>query len=177
MPHIHTEPGQHDFTASAFIIRTDGNEPYAMVHMHKILAKYMQFGGHVELNETPWQTISHEVKEEAGYDFSQLTLLQPEDRIQQQKGVILHPSPVCMNTHAFPGEHNHTDIGYAFMADHEPSNAPDEGESLDIILISKSELKAMPDDKMSPNVRDTFLYIMDTCLSSWEKVSVDSYEH
>lgn len=35
MSHIHTKPGQHDFTASAFIIRTDGTEPRAMVHMHK----------------------------------------------------------------------------------------------------------------------------------------------
>jgi 8-oxo-dGTP pyrophosphatase MutT (NUDIX family) len=177
MPHIHTEPGQHDLTASAFIIRTDGDEPRAMVHMHKKLAKYMQFGGHVELNETPWQTMSHEVKEEAGYDFQQLTLLQPKDRIQQQKDAILHPSPACMNTHAFPGNHHHTDIGYAFVTNQEPSNAPDEGESLDIILITKAELLAMPSDTMSPNVRDTFLYVMDTCLNSWEKVSVDSYEY
>ena len=177
MPHIHTEPGQHDFTASAFIIRTDGDEPRAMVHMHKKLAKYMQFGGHVELDETPWQTMAHEAKEETGYDFTQLTLLQPKDRIQQQVDAILHPSPVCMNTHAFPGEHNHTDIGYAFVTDQEPTSKPGDGESQDIILLTKAEILAMPDNKMSPNVRDTFIYIMDTCLKSWEKVPVDSYKY
>jgi hypothetical protein len=27
MPHLHHDPGHHDFTTSAFIVRTDGPEP------------------------------------------------------------------------------------------------------------------------------------------------------
>ena len=45
MAHIHTEPGQHDFTASAFIIRTDTPEPKLLLHRHKLVGKYLQIGG------------------------------------------------------------------------------------------------------------------------------------
>lgn len=37
MAHIHTKPGQHDLTASAYIIRDDGNEPVVLLHRHKKL--------------------------------------------------------------------------------------------------------------------------------------------
>lgn len=53
MPHIHTEPGQHDHTASAYIVRLDEAEPALILHRHKILGQYLQFGGHVELDENP----------------------------------------------------------------------------------------------------------------------------
>jgi hypothetical protein len=49
MAHIHTEPGQHDFTASAFIIRLDRlderGQPKLLLHKHKKLHKLLQFGG------------------------------------------------------------------------------------------------------------------------------------
>ena len=35
MPHINTKPGQHDFTASAFIVRLDRSEPQVLLHLHK----------------------------------------------------------------------------------------------------------------------------------------------
>ena len=66
MAHIHTQPGQHDHTASAYIIRTDLDTPRIMLHLHRKIGKYLQFGGHVELNETPWQAVVHELREESG---------------------------------------------------------------------------------------------------------------
>lgn len=35
MSHIHTNPGEHDLAASAFIIRTDAPEPQLLLHVHK----------------------------------------------------------------------------------------------------------------------------------------------
>jgi len=63
MAHIHTQPGQHDHTASAYIVRTDFDEPKIMLHLHRKIGKYLQFGGHVELHETPWQAVVHELRE------------------------------------------------------------------------------------------------------------------
>jgi len=53
MSHIHTNPGEHDQTVSAFIIRTDTAEPELLLHVHKKLGVLLQPGGHIELNETP----------------------------------------------------------------------------------------------------------------------------
>ena len=71
MPHIHTLPGEHDATASAYIVRTDLGEPAIMLHRHKKLDTMLQFGGHVELHENPLEAIAHELREESGYDFRQ----------------------------------------------------------------------------------------------------------
>lgn len=35
MLHIHTQPGQHDHTVSAYIIRYINDEPYLLLHRHK----------------------------------------------------------------------------------------------------------------------------------------------
>lgn len=171
MPHIHTEPGQHDLTASAFIIRTDGDEPRAMLHKHRLLDMYLQFGGHVELHENPWQAITHELKEEAGYDLSQLKLLQPKERLQNSATSILHPYPAMLQTHPFGDmDHKHTDIGFAFVADQPPRHKPEKGESTEFLLLSATDLKKLKDEQIPKNVRLTFLFILDTCLPKWEQV-------
>lgn len=46
MAHIHTNPGEHDLTASAFIVRDDFAKPRLMLHMHKKLGVLLQPGGH-----------------------------------------------------------------------------------------------------------------------------------
>ncbi|MDQ5885925.1 MAG: hypothetical protein QG628_322, partial [Patescibacteria group bacterium] len=115
MSHLHTQPGQHDVTVSAYIIRTDRPEPVLLLHMHKKLKKYLQFGGHVEHHEDPWKAITHEVLEESGYDMSQLVLLQPQIRLKKVTDTKLHPIPVTLLTHDFPGlDHYHSDIAFAF---------------------------------------------------------------
>ena len=69
MPHIHTAPNQHDMTVSAYIILRDGEDLKCLVHLHKKVGKLMQIGGHIELDETPWQSVVHELFEESGYDY------------------------------------------------------------------------------------------------------------
>ena len=55
MPHIHTEPGQHDHTASAYIFRTDFSEPKVM--LQKLRSKQ------VDPNSTAVREMVEEVAE------------------------------------------------------------------------------------------------------------------
>ena len=175
MPHIHTRPGEHDLTASAFVIRTDFAEPRIMLHMHKKLNVYLQFGGHVETDEDPWQAVAHEVQEESGYDISQLKVLQPKDGIKRLSGIKLHPSPIYLNTHNFDETHYHTDIGFAFVTDEEPAHALGGEESQEILLLSRQEMVDLPPEQTTESVRDAVLYVFDVCLPGWDATDTSNF--
>jgi 8-oxo-dGTP pyrophosphatase MutT (NUDIX family) len=176
MAHTHTEPGQHDQTASAFIIRTDFAEPKVVLHTHKLLKKYLQFGGHVELNENPWQAIAHELREESGYTLDDVQLLQPPHTIRVTKEATLHPQPLSHITHTFPGlDHYHTDSGYLFTTDHAPRHQPDPGETVGITLFTRQQLLDLPKDRIPENVRATYLFALETALKHWELVPTAHY--
>lgn len=68
MAHIHTAPGQHDNTVTLYIVRQFGTEWKGLLHMHRKHHRLLPVGGHVELDETPWQSAVHELREEAGYE-------------------------------------------------------------------------------------------------------------
>ncbi|PLS80949.1 NTP pyrophosphohydrolase, partial [Candidatus Saccharibacteria bacterium] len=176
MSHIHQEPGQHDATVSAFIIRTDGPEPRILLHEHRKLNRLFQFGGHVELHETPWQAIAHEIEEESGYRLDQLRLLQPADRLMELSSSVLHPQPVCQMTHQFSDhDHFHTDTVYAFITDQTPAHEVGEGESGLMRLVTRAELSQLNEDTILPDIKDIGLYILDSYLQGSEEVSVDAY--
>ena len=59
----------------------------------------MQIGGHIELDETPWQSMAHELGDETGYQLPELTLLQPFDTVPSIGDAIVHPVPFLVNTH------------------------------------------------------------------------------
>ncbi len=177
MPHIHTGPGEHDPTCSAWIIRTDTPEPQMLLHLHIKHAKWMQPGGHVELTETPWQAVLHEIVEETGYDSKQLQILQPQQRLKSISDATLHPLPICENTHPFPDGHKHTDRAYTFVTNELPSGIPGEGESQDIRWVTKSELMAMPDEEVIPNVREIGIYAFEVYSGkSWKPVPLTEFE-
>jgi len=179
MPHIHTEPGQYDHTASAFLFRTDFAEPKVMLHLHKKYGCYMQFGGHIELNESPWQAITHELREESGYDITQVSLSQPHIRIRKHSDsahTTLHPQPVSHATHKVSDDHFHTDTVYALTTAQEPQLQPEAGESTHIQLFNRAELAALSDEKIYPNIRETALFIFDEVLPNWEVVSPAEYK-
>lgn len=178
MPHIHTEPGQHDHTVSAFIIRADTAEPKLLLHRHKKLGVLLQPGGHVELDETPWQAVRHEVAEETGYEFAQLKVLQPMVRIKSLASAALHPVPVVLNTHNFDpdGEHKHTDIAFAFMAQSGPVGAPAQGESADISWLSLEELRGLPETQIYENVRQIGEFVLTDVLELWVPVDVSELD-
>lgn len=179
MPHIHTEPGQHDHTVTAYIIRSDGGDPRALMHMHKKLNRLMPIGGHVELDETPWQSIAHELSEESGYELDDLKILQPPGVIRALSRVALHPYPVAMNTHDFfddrAGEHFHSDTAYAFVANGGPGHDVGEGESTDLRWLSESELDAIKSELIFENTREIYKFIFETCLRHWEQADASTY--
>ncbi len=140
MPHIHTEPGQHDITASAWIVREAEDAPKVLVHMHRKLEKLMQVGGHIEIDETPWQAMAHEIPEESGYSLGELQILQPLPDTPVVSGATVHPVPAIMNTHMVSETHYHSDLGYVFVARDKPKSLPMEGESLDLRWLTIDEL-------------------------------------
>lgn len=174
MAHIHTDPGQHDFTASAYIVRTDLPEPAIVMHKHRILNQWLQFGGHVELHEDPWQTVKHEVEEESGYQLSQLKLLQPDIRQLKLKNAVSHPWPANISTFQFGDtDHYHTDIAYAFTTTEEPAGKASDGESQEFRVLTRDDLVALQDNETPENVRQLALAILEDYVLSWKQVSPD----
>ena len=177
MPHIHNNPGEHDATASAFIVRTDLGQPAIMLHRHKKLGKLLQFGGHVELDENPLQAIAHELLEESGYTLDQLLLLQPKQRIMHLTGSTLHPTPACFSTHNFPGlDHYHTDTSFAFVAQEPPKHAVGTGESKDIMTYTASQLETLSEKEIILNVKEIALFVLRQCFVDWERVPATSWQ-
>lgn len=170
MPHIHTEPGQHDLVASAFIVRTDTHEPSVLLHWHKKLKAWLQFGGHVELDETPWQAITHELEEESGYTLNELRLLQPPGMLRKLTAADIHPSPFIVNTHAFDATHNHTDIDYAFTATRPPKQTPHDGESKQMKLFTRQQIVTIPAGEIPESAREICLFLLDDVLNAWDQM-------
>jgi 8-oxo-dGTP pyrophosphatase MutT (NUDIX family) len=177
MPHIHTEPGQHDHTVSFFIIRTDFDEPKVMYHVHRKTGKLTMFGGHVELNETPWEAALHEIVEESGYAHEQLQILQPAQRLSFLTDAVVHPQPVVNSTGQYPGvvPHYHTDTMYALLASGEPLGAPEEGESTDIRLYTLEEIAAIPSSMIFEAWREVGQYILSTIHRTWEPLPLTTF--
>lgn len=176
MPHIHRGAGEHDLTVTAYIVRLDDDEPRILLHMHKKLGILLPVGGHVELNETPWQAIAHEIKEECGYGITQLQVLQPKLRIKQLTGVVLHPQPISINTHDIPSDHFHTDLRYGFITDEDPSFTVDTDESIDLRWLTSRELDELQNDEIFPNTREVYRFVLDEALSNWERLPAIDFQ-
>jgi 8-oxo-dGTP pyrophosphatase MutT (NUDIX family) len=180
MPHIHTEPGQHDQTVSAYIIRTDFSEPKIMLHIYKKKHVLLQFGGHTELHENHWQAMARELKEEVGYTIDQMQVLQPKQRLKHITGATLHPTPACFVTLDDAGTkehgvHFHTDTAFAFTTNQKPKLQIAEDESEDIRLFTKEELINIPSSEILENAREVCLFMFDEILPSWEPINTNTF--
>lgn len=178
MPHIHTEPGQHDHTVTGYIVRVDGDRPRVLLHMHKKLNMLLPPGGHIELDETPWDALLRELREEAGYDELQLMILQPALRIKPSDvaaEATLHPQPIAMNTHAVTPGHYHSDTVYALVAHDAPGCDIAIGESTDMRWLDRDELALLPGTEIWDNVRHIGLMVLDHFLSEWDPVVTSEY--
>jgi 8-oxo-dGTP diphosphatase len=172
MPHIHTQPNQHDHTVSAYIVRTDGDKPQILLHMHKKLGMLLPVGGHIELEETPWLAIAHELEEEAGYEIKDLAIMQPHLRIKQAgfEHIIVHPQPFLMNTHHVVNEHYHSDTGYLFLASGDPSKQLADGESNDLRWLTRQEIDELAKEDVWQSTRLTCLGIFDSFINEWQSI-------
>jgi 8-oxo-dGTP pyrophosphatase MutT (NUDIX family) len=185
MPHIHSKPGQHDVTASAFIVRVKKNQkPKILLHRQKRLDKLAQPGGHVELTENPWQTVIHEIREETGYEISQLKVLQSASNLEQSRnpeqdsnsGVIYLPIPIAVSSSYLhsSGEHTHDDLAFAFLTIEMPKNEVDKSETSDFCWVGLEELSTLPDDKVMKDAREISKYVLEN-FENWRAEGVDKF--
>lgn len=164
--HIHNEPGQHDLTVSAYILRVINEEINTLFHKHKKLDLILQPGGHVELSEDPWTAVLREILEETGYLQTQLNLLQPMFGPVWNKTSEYnkrHPSPISVSTHRFDDiDHYHTDIAYAFAVFEDPILKPSDGESQNVMWLSNLEINN--EVKIPSDVKDicNFLFFTES---------------
>jgi 8-oxo-dGTP diphosphatase len=172
MPHIHTLPGQHDHTVTAYIIRVDTSEPKALLHMHKKLNILLPIGGHIELSENPWDAVAHEISEESGYSIADLEVLQPQGIIDTLTGVTFHPYPLVLNTHNISDDHLHSDTAFGFIALGSPSSHVGTGESQDLRWYSHCELLNLAVKDVCSNTRQVYDYMFTTALPNWKRCKV-----
>lgn len=146
--------------------------------MHRKIGKLAMFGGHIELNETPWETVLHEITEESGYLPEQVQILQPKHRLTSLPGCVVHPTPFAQSTGHYPQDilHYHSDIFHILVTDEDPAGIPDEGESTDIRVLTAAELRAVPDDQIIEAWRILALDAMDYYLHEWEPVPFNTYK-
>lgn len=176
MPHIHEEKGQHDFSVSAYIVRLDLPEPAIVFHLHRKLNKYIQFGGHVELNETPWNAVLRETREEAGYDTSQITLLQPNyNSFNSMRNVPLHPLPLAIHTYPVGKGHYHTDISYVFTTKESPALEVEAEEKTSTKLLTYSEVVNLNEEDIYKNVQDIAIYVLGVAVKEWRQIDPSNY--
>lgn len=176
MAHIHTNDDEHDFTVTGYVVRVDESEPKVLLHPHKKYSMLLPVGGHIELTETPWQAIAHELTEESGYELSQLKVLQPAIRIKDVANVAHHPQPVLFNTHTVPdSKHFHSDIAYGFVAHTDPAHHVAPGEATDLRWLTRSELMQLPESNIYENTRQIYLFIIDSLLAKWEHVDTSDF--
>lgn len=148
-------------TVSAYIIRREAGEWKCLVHMHRKIDMLMQIGGHIELNQTPWQAVADELRDEAGYELGELKVLQPYKELPQVEKTIVHPVPLLANTHSVGNEHYHSDMCYAFVAESSPLHQRAEGESNDLRWLSLAELQGEVDRAVAlRDVADIYNFIV-----------------
>lgn len=106
MAHIHTQPGQVDYTADVFVVHKDK----VLLRMHDKYRMWLAVGGHIELDEDPTQAAVREVKEEVGLEV-ELAGHVPEYG-GEKDGYIELIAPRYMNIHDISDTHRHLSLVY-----------------------------------------------------------------
>lgn len=136
MPHIHE---LYDFTTSAFIVRRD---KVLLLH-HKKIGKWLQPGGHIELDEDPLEALLREILEETGLKQGDFSIIEPVDShpssVDQIKQI---PVPFDINVHDFDDTHHHIDLCYLAVA-HTDRIKLEEGKAHDIRWLSRDDLEQL----------------------------------
>jgi 8-oxo-dGTP pyrophosphatase MutT (NUDIX family) len=130
MPHLHTAPGECDFTVTGYIV----HDERVLMQMHRKLGIWLAPGGHVEWNQTPMETLYDEIRQEAGLQRESLQLittnaLQRHILRTRSTGV---PTPFDIDVHHIPTPdslyHRHIDMAYALHSTTDEV-CPEPGES------------------------------------------------
>lgn len=122
--HRDTMPGH--VTASSFVVTPDFE--WMLLHYHRKLDRWLQFGGHDDGERHPAKTVLRELAEESGLeDFA----------------FFGNPIIFDLDVHVIPErksmpEHKHLDVRYLFVANKEQKLSPGHGES-ELLQWSKLE--------------------------------------
>ena len=143
MPHIHTEPGQADFVVNVYIVYQNK----VLLRLHEKHHLWLSVGGHIELDETPEEAATREVKEEVGLDVKLWTgnkAVFPTG-FQDEEYRELTP-PLFMNVHKINNEHRHVSLAYFVQAESDQIVEPDNHEkSGGCRWLTREELLADPE--------------------------------
>lgn len=138
MPHIHEKL---DFTASVFIVNGDA----VLLRKHEKYDKWLQPGGHIELDEDPAEAAIREVREETGLE---ITLLGECPELKSVEGAIRSVRvPRFMNRHTAQAAtgHEHVDLIYlGTSATRELSPRPEE-KTCEMRWFTRDELAGLGD--------------------------------
>ncbi len=94
------------YTSSVFIL-TDGHPAKVLLVHHRKLAKWLEPGGHQEVNEDPVEAAIREVKEETGLDIT--NYLAPKEELDDHTWNLAAPKYVLEERMA---DHYHLDMIY-----------------------------------------------------------------
>lgn len=140
MPHIHTKPGEIDFTVGVFIVYKNR----LLLRLHDKHNLWLTPGGHIELDETPEQAAIREIQEEVGLTVE----LYKGNKIfdyTTEKYQELVP-PMGLNVHFVNEEHRHLEFVYFGTVQDNTIKEPETHEkSGGIRWVTKEELLASPD--------------------------------
>lgn len=133
-----------DYTVSFYVLHP--TEPKMAVHLHRNLKIWMAFGGHIELDENPAQTIEREMKEELGLTPDQYYILETYDA-PEGVGIDNLPNPFGVYMFKYGKlDHWHIDLPY-FIRSKTAELSPEEGEEQVIKWLSLDEMKELLKDK------------------------------
>jgi len=156
VPHIHEK---YDFTVSAYIVHP--TEPKICLLKHMKLGKWMQPGGHVELDEDPIQALKHELLEETGLVLSKCKFLAQPEYPNVRKEIVLQ-APLISKVHEYHDSHKHIDSAYLLQS-YTAEFKPAEDESQEIRWFSLEQIQKLEVGKeVFPGSYDICLWIFKT---------------
>jgi len=123
MAHIHTEPGQIDFTVGVFVVHVASRK--VLMRYHDKYDMWLVPGGHIELDETPEEACIREVKEEVGLDIKLYSGRKHEDESSDRLALI---PPEYMDIHPISPDHRHIAMIYFATSETMETTEPDNHE-------------------------------------------------
>ncbi len=108
MPHIHTNPGEIDRTASVYIVHVPSKQ--VLLRLHDKYQMLLPPGGHVENNQTAPEAALVEAWEEVGL---RVKLWRGNQLFEYENEKYTElPPPVALNVHYISPEHRHDNSVY-----------------------------------------------------------------
>ncbi len=126
--------GPTHVTASAIVVGGRG----VVLHRHRRLGIWLQPGGHIDPDETPWDAACREAREETGLPVS---LVGPS---------AARPVPSLVHVDVHPGPRGHTHLDLRYLVDGGDTDPdPPAGESQEVGWFGWDEAIALADPGLS----------------------------